>query len=378
MHVPAETETGIPVFPDVETEGIEASAVDTSAVDNAELTAGIPILSETIEDGTGLIEARRLEKTFPSGDGIRNLNLSVPAGTIFGFIGPSGSGKTTTVKMFTGSVVPTSGRVKVLGQNPTQFSTATRTRIGYMPQLSVLYPGLTVEENLRFLAALYSHRNQASLDRALEFVELDSHRDKRADRISGGMQRRLSLAGALAHDPELMFLDEPTAGIDPVLRRKFWDHFTDLKGDGRTLVVTTQYVGEAAYCDFIGVLADGELLTIETPEGLRRAAYGGDLLDVEFVMRPSSETLDEVVKMLGASSLTKTSTMSVRLVVPDAAIAIPDLGSWSNDREIEIESVEQHVPPFDDVFVEIVERYRSTNGHAESTPGTPDKKGRGE
>ncbi len=307
---------------------------------------------------TTAIEANGAAKIFPSGDGIRDLDLSVYEGTILGLIGPSGSGKTTTVKMFTGGIVPSSGSVRVFGSDPVGFSALERARIGYMPQRSVLYPTLTVDENLRFLSSLYGKQDRSRLSEVLDFVELSDHVDKRADEISGGMQRRLSLAGALAHNPDLLFLDEPTAGIDPVLRRKFWDRFTELKEQGHTLLVTTQYVGEAAYCDYIGVLADGDLLTVETPEGLRRTAYGGDLIDVEFTSRPDPTDVQDLQQALGATSAVSTSPVSIRYVVPEAAAAVPLLGTWSGERGVEIELAEQHVPPFDDVFVEIVEQAR--------------------
>jgi ABC-2 type transport system ATP-binding protein len=150
--------------------------------------------------------------------------------------------------------------VEVLGRSPDHFTTADRQRIGYMPQLFVMYPDLTVWENLNFAASLYGVplRRKHLLEELLDLVELRGHEGKRARNISGGMRQRLSLAAALVHNPELIFLDEPTAGIDPVLRSKFWGHFGQLKEQGRTLFVTTQYVGEAAYCDYVGVMADAD------------------------------------------------------------------------------------------------------------------------
>ncbi|MBT8215377.1 MAG: ABC transporter ATP-binding protein, partial [Acidimicrobiia bacterium] len=290
----------------------------------------------TAEDRRIVIRSERAEKMFDSGDGVRDIDLSIPEGSIFGFIGPSGSGKTTIVRMFTGVVLPTDGSVTVLGAIPSEFDSVTRSRLGYMPQLSVLYPDLSVEQNLRFLASLHGEavRDEALHD-ILAFVELDGHESKRVKEISGGMQRRLSLAAALAHQPDLLFLDEPTAGIDPVLRRKFWDHFTELKEQGRTLFITTQYVGEAAYCDYVGVLADGRLLTVETPDGLRRTAFGGDLIDIEFTARPDQRLLDELVSETGATEMTRTSPVSARLVVEEAAITLPSLGGWLSDRGID-------------------------------------------
>lgn len=301
-----------------------------------------------------------VSKVFDSGDGVHELTLDIHAGTIFGFIGPSGSGKTTTVRLLTSILEPTSGSVRVLGQTPSAFTSETRNRLGYMPQRSVLYPGLSVWENLRFFASLYgAGGDKEALHNVLEFVELDGHEHKRVDQISGGMRRRLSLATALVHQPELVFLDEPTAGIDPVLRRKFWDHFESSRSEGRTLFITTQYVGEAAYCDYVGVLADGRLLTVDTPAGLRKSAFGGDVIEVVFSRPPTELVVQDMSGAVSASDHTYEASRTVRLVVDDAGEALPLLGAWIADQGIEVETFEQHLPPFDDVFVEVIERHRA-------------------
>ncbi len=300
-------------------------------------------------------------KVYESGDGVVDLDLVVPAGTIFGFMGPSGSGKTTTIRLFTGVLAPTRGRVRVLGADPWEFGTRQRMRLGYMPQLSVLYPDLSVEENLNFFCSIYgmSWRRRHTLDEVLDLVELGEHRHKKVRAISGGMQRRLSLAATLVHDPELVFLDEPTAGIDPVLRRKFWDRFAVMKEEGRTLFVTTQYVGEAAHFDRVGVLADGRLVIVDTPDGLRRAAFGGEVIRLDLVRFADDDLMASIAGAVGASSIERSSSRGLRLVVDDAAGSLPRLLSWSQEQGVEIESADQHLPPFDDVFVELVERHRA-------------------
>lgn len=336
-------------------EGTREQVGDEGRTDGTQTNADNP--------GSFLVaSASRAAKVFDSGDGVRDINLDIPEGSIFGFIGPSGSGKTTTVRMFTGVVLPTDGTVHVFGEVPSEFDADMRSRLGYMPQLSVLYPDLSVQQNLKFLGSLYGESlSRERMAEVLDFVELAGHEKKRVRDISGGMQRRLSLAAALIHKPDLIFLDEPTAGIDPVLRRKFWDHFTELKQQGRTLFVTTQYVGEAAYCDYVGVLADGQLLLVETPEGLRRAAYGGDLIDIEFANRPNKSVISELAGRFNAFQVTQTSPVSWRIVVDEAATTLPELGAWFKDNDVAITTAEEHVPPFDDVFVELVEAYR-TNG----------------
>ncbi len=236
---------------------------------------------QAVEVVAPVISAKNLTKMFGDEAAVQDVSFDVPEASIFGFIGPSGSGKTTTVRLLTGVYTPTDGEVRVFNHDPAKFSQGERARLGYMPQLFVLYPNLTVWENLNFAASLYGmglFRGRRLKD-ALKFVELDEHRSKLTRNISGGMLRRLSLASTLVHDPQLLFLDEPTAGIDPVLRRKFWDHFRELKNQGRTIFITTQYVSEADNCDLVGVQYNGKLLLVDTPRGLRHHAYGGDMLD---------------------------------------------------------------------------------------------------
>lgn len=304
-----------------------------------------------------IIWVEGLTRTFGEEVAVEEVTMSVPRGSIFGFIGPSGSGKTTTIRLLTGVYEPSAGQVEVLGINPARFDQATRARIGYMPQLFVLYPELTIWENLNFVASLYGmklRRNQR-LHEVLSFVELDEHRDKLVRDVSGGMQRRLSLAATLVHRPDLIFLDEPTAGIDPVLRRKFWEHFRELQQEGRTLFVTTQYVSEAIYCDLVGVLARGRLLAVDTPKALRYRAFGGDIVDFKAEAPLSYRHVNALQELPFVNGLPlRVGETHLRLVVAEAATDIPELLSWAQGQEIAVASVEEYMPPFDDVFVELV------------------------
>jgi ABC-2 type transport system ATP-binding protein len=304
------------------------------------------------------IRASGLTKTFGHSTAVQNVSFEVPRGTILGFIGPSGSGKTTTVRLLAGIYKPTEGEVTVLGTSPANFTPSTREKIGYMPQLFALYPELTVWENMNFAASIYgmSFDRDKRLNELLDFVNLDEHKRKLARNLSGGMKRRLSLAATLVHSPELLFLDEPTAGIDPVLRRKFWDHFKELQQDGRTLFVTTQYVGEAAYCDIVGVMANGRLLMLETPQDLRRRAYGGEVVDLHTKERLTHKDLQRLSKLPFVRSKVKRmdDVNGVRLIVDNASTAIPALLDWCHQEYVTTESVEEYLPPFDDVFVELV------------------------
>jgi ABC-2 type transport system ATP-binding protein len=305
------------------------------------------------------IATQRLTKEFEEGVGVFDLDLEVPQGTIFGFIGPSGSGKTTTIRLMTGVVGPDSGQLTVLGKRPVEFDRRDRADLGYMPQLSVLYPELSLRQNLSFAASLFGmgwRERRQSLKETLGFVELWDDRHRLLREASGGMQRRLALAATLIHSPELLFLDEPTAGIDPVLRRKFWDHFLELKDRGRTLFITTQYVGEAAYCDQVGVLAEGRLLTVDTPEGLRRQAMGGEVLDLKFAASLDPTQIEELVRVASATDWDQRRYGEYRLVVEDAGDASPAIGAWATEKGLTLETAEPYLPPFDDVFVELVGR----------------------
>jgi ABC-2 type transport system ATP-binding protein len=302
------------------------------------------------------IEAEGLSKKFGGEYAVQDATFVVPEGSIFGYIGPSGSGKTTTIRLLMGTQAPTAGRVRVLGRSPSSFGKTGRRRLGYMPQHFALYPDLSVWDNLNFASSLFGMgwRRKSRLLEVLDFVELSEHRRKRVSQISGGMQRRLSLAATLVHSPDLLFLDEPTAGVDPVLREKFWQRFRDLEAEGRTLFVTTQYVTEAEYCDLVGVMGQGRLLMVDTPENLRKRAFGGHQVDVRF----SSDLAPEHAAELGRLPFVRDVRLSrggeARLVVEDAQTALPGILDWSRERSLPLESLEEYRAPFDQVFVQLV------------------------
>jgi ABC-2 type transport system ATP-binding protein len=316
-------------------------------------------ISHPLPASENIAWTRGLTKQFDGVSAVEDITFTVPRGAIFGFIGPSGCGKTTTVRLLTGIYKPTSGEVNVLGKVPSKFSKRDREKLGYLMQSFVLYPELTAWENLSFVASIYGvpYRRSRRMRSLLEFVELYEHRDKLARNLSGGMQRRLALASTLIHRPELLFLDEPTAGIDPVLRRKIWDYFEELRSEGYTLLITTQYVGEAAYCDYVGVMAEGHLLVVDTPEGLRRRAFGGDVVIMRSVNPLPYEARHEIQQMpFVTAPVTQANENEIRLIVDEANTAIPRLMDWTRERNLEVESIGEDQPPYDDVFVKLVKQ----------------------
>jgi ABC-2 type transport system ATP-binding protein len=308
------------------------------------------------------IDARGVELAFGEQVGVFDLSFQAPAGSIFGMIGPSGCGKTTTVRLMTGLHRPQRGTLRVLDHEPAAFPTAVRERIGYIPQHFVLYPNLTVAENIHFVAALYgmSYTSRVSrMKEVLEFVQLSEARDRLGSRLSGGMQRRLMLAGALMHEPALLFADEPTAGIDPVLRSRFWDFFRQLRDEGRTLFVTTQYVGEATYCDMVAVMRAGRLVAVDTPRGLRRRALGGEIVVLTVEPTRAAEAYEFLRGHRAVDGIAPDARQPEQLHVTtdNARATLPLLmNALREGPGIAVVQAEELLPPFDDVFVRLMEQ----------------------
>lgn len=312
-----------------------------------------------------VIHTQDLGKRFGSTWAVQDLTLAVPRGQIFCLLGPSGSGKTTTLRMMLGVYKPSAGSLKVLGRPPVSLGGMLHQRIGYLPQHFVLYPTLSVEENLNFVGMIYGLgllKRRRRIRELLEFMELWPARRYLAGRISGGMQRRLSLAAALMHRPELLFLDEPTAGIDPILRTKLWDEFRHLQGDGASLVVTTQYVTEAEYGDRVAILAEGRLAALGTPDELRQQALGGQAVVVH--TGGATGFGPELVRALkavdGVSEVAFPGYDRIRLTVRDSGAALPSILNVMQEHRVQVESVENVTTSFDDVFVRLVQQFQES------------------
>ena len=288
---------------------------------------------------------------------LRDVDLEVAPGTIVGLIGPSGCGKTTTLRLATGVHRPDEGTVRLLGRRPDALPSDQRQRLGYLPQEPVLFEELSLWENLAFHAALNGVRlrSRAHRRRLLELVELDADRRKAVNQASGGMKRRLALAAALVHEPSFIILDEPTAGIDPVLRRTFWEHFRSLRDEGRTFVITTQYVGEAADCDLVVLLAGGRVVATGPPEELRRQAVGGDLLEIETDREVPGELIERLRRRDDVHRVDVIGPARFRLLVDDGGAALAEITTVVQEAELAVVDTEEPVPSYDEVFIQLVE-----------------------
>ena len=227
-----------------------------------------------------VIRVEGLTKRFGDFTAVDHVSFTVQRGEVVGYLGPNGSGKTTTIRMLLGLLLPSEGSAQVLGYDIRRQSEAIRRECGYMSQKFSLYHELTVEENLRFYAGVYGVRNESQIQGTLERVELTPQRRTRVSDLSSGWKQRLALAIAIVHHPQLLFLDEPTSGVDPTARRAFWDLIYDLVNEGVTALVTTHYMDEAEYCGRVGIMREGKLLALNTPAQLKKEALPGLAYDV--------------------------------------------------------------------------------------------------
>ena len=232
-----------------------------------------------------VIRTERLRRTFGERVAVDALDLVVHRGEVFGLLGPNGSGKTTTIRILCGLLQPTSGSAEVAGVNVVQHPELVRTRIGYMSQRFGLYEDMTILENLRFYGGLYGVRGAAGATRIqqqLEELDLGARATQMAGTLSGGWKQRLALACATTHRPTLLFLDEPTAGVDPAARQQFWDHIGRLSAEGTTILLTTHYLDEAERCERLVFLSGGRLIAQGSPAAIT-AQFGQPTLEAVFI-----------------------------------------------------------------------------------------------
>jgi len=302
-----------------------------------------------------VVQTSGLTKKFGSLVAVDHMDLSVKSGEIFGFLGPNGAGKTTMVRILCGLMMPTSGTATVVGHDVVMEPEEVKQRIGYMPQAYGLYDDLTVDENLEFFGSVYRvprDERRKRADEILQLVRLEESRKHYAGQLSGGMKRRVSLAVSLIHNPELLILDEPTAGIDPPLRRIFWQYFRELNKRGVTFFINTHYMDEAELCDRLALISYGRLVALGSPTELKRKAVGGER--VEFVTADLPRT-GEILKDSELVREIHASDEGIQLIVEEAASAIPRLTSLLREHGVEVLQVRQLQPSLEDVFIKLVE-----------------------
>ncbi len=227
-----------------------------------------------------VIDAKGLTRRFGEFTAVDRVSFTVQTGEVVGYLGPNGSGKTTTIRMLLGLLLPSEGEAHVLGYDVASQSEEVRARVGYMSQKFALYHELTVSENLEFYAGVYGVHKRSRLDDVLAQVGLSDLKRERVSDLSTGWRQRLALGTAIVHSPRLLFLDEPTSGVDPTARRAFWDLIYELVASDVTAFVTTHYMDEAEYCGRVGIMRAGRLLAMDTPSALKELAFSGLAWDV--------------------------------------------------------------------------------------------------
>ncbi len=297
------------------------------------------------------IESSNLTKKFDKVTAVNNLNLAIEEGEIFGFLGPNGAGKSTTIRMLCGILEPTSGSAMVGGYDIITEADKIKTIIGYMSQSFGLYQDLTVEENLAFFSKLYiTDKKEAARqqEKIIETTGLGKYLKYLAANLSGGWKQRLALACAVVHRPGILFLDEPTAGIDPVSRRIMWDFLYDLARNGMTLFVTTHYMEEAERCNKIGFIWEGNLVAYDTPQGIK------DNFNLYQIIKIQCKKINEVFKLLQKHELIKDINIygdALHLAVDSAEKAMPALNHFLKEKDIKIKEMNTISPSIEDVFV---------------------------
>ena len=304
------------------------------------------------------IFARGLRRRFGATVAVRDLSLSVARGEIFALLGPDGAGKTTTLRMLCGAVAPDAGTAVIDGIDLSRDPERVHARLGYMPQRFSLYADLTVQENLDFYAALFAVPDEARAERErrlMEFSGLSAFRGRLAAQLSGGMKQKLALACTLIHEPSVLLLDEPTAGVDPVSRREFWRILYDLNRQGVTILVSTTYMDEADRCTTVGLLYAGDLVSVEDPGAMKRRMRG-DV--IEFVAEPRATARHVIERSKEILSETLIGDR-FHAVVADAAAALPALTERLRGAGVQVRDARKVPPSLEDVFVTIIAERRA-------------------
>jgi ABC-2 type transport system ATP-binding protein len=300
------------------------------------------------------VKVQDLTRSFGSFTAVDHISLEAARGGIFGFLGPNGAGKSTTIRMLCGLLLPTGGSGTVGGYDIITESEAIKQSIGYMSQKFSLYDDLSVVENIDFFSGIYSvpqAKKKMRKDVVLEMAGLKDHRNTLTKTLPGGFKQRLALGCAILHEPPILFLDEPTSGVDPVSRRNFWSLIYEMTRTGTTVFVTTHYMDEADYCDRLALIYRGTIIAEGTPNELRRVYMTHDVLEIE------AEPLVPAMEALRRQGLETAVFGSVlHATVKDAGAAVPLIQQALGESDIVARRIEKIVPSLEDVFVTLIEK----------------------
>jgi ABC-2 type transport system ATP-binding protein len=313
----------------------------------------------TVPENHNSVEIEDLVKRFGDFVAVDHISLETRRGEIFGFLGPNGAGKSTTIRMLCGLLSPTSGRVIVAGYDVARQPESVRQNIGYMSQKFSLYNDLKVIENLRLFAGLYSvpaEKLKERMDWALDMANLKGQENLIVATLPGGWKQRLALGCAVLHKPPIIFLDEPTSGVDPISRRQFWDLIHNMAGEGVTVFVTTHYMEEAEYCNRLALIFRGRMVALGTPSELKQKSMKGELLLVECTpLGPAVEVLQSAPMVMDAAVFDN----ALHLVVEQAEAATPEVKKYLAEHGVTVRRIEKIRPSLEDVFVSLTTEPRN-------------------
>ncbi|GAB4417916.1 MAG: ABC transporter ATP-binding protein [Anaerolineales bacterium] len=302
-----------------------------------------------------VIEINRLKRDFKSATAVDGLTLSIAPGELFGLVGPDGAGKTTTLRLLAGLLDITDGEATILGFDLESQAESIKPHVGYMAQQFSLYGELSVLENLQFFAELFDVSKQeqaARTQRLLEFAGLTEFTDRRAAKLSGGMQKKLALACTLIHQPKILLLDEPTTGVDPVSRREFWNILTELHVEGTTIIVSTPYMDEADRCSRVGLMYAGKLVECDTPSNIR-SKLEGDVIEIQ--AEDWRKALETVAGLKGVREA-QTYGETVNLLVDNGAKRLREIERALKKSKIKTRSVRIAPARMEEAFISLIRR----------------------
>lgn len=311
------------------------------------------------------VMVKNLEKRYGDFIAVHKVSFQVKRGEIFGFLGPNGAGKSTTIRMLCGLIIPTAGEANVLGFDVFKEAEKIKEHIGYMSQKFSLYEDLTVEENIDFYSGIYQipkTEKKARKEWVIKMSGLEEYRHSLTSVLAGGWRQRLALGCALLHKPPVVFLDEPTSGVDPISRRKFWDLIYELAEEGVTVFVTTHYMDEAEYCDRLAMIYQGELVATGTPDEMKKRYMSEDILNLDCA---DPFKMLQVVNKIPEIKEAALFGRGLHLSVENAQQAIPIIIRSLKEQNLLYNSLNKIEPSLEDVFVAIIENMEKKKGMQE-------------